>query len=227
MLKRVAGTHLIHIFNMNRNLNLGILAIICVVYFFIHNTRLGVMIFGPIEILVAFLHEFGHAIMAIISGGNVHALQVNVDGSGVTTTSGGSRALITMGGYIGSCIFSNILVRTSISGYSKYICYLLAAVAIFSSIYWFSTLTNLLILIVYAMFFIFIGKLPINSLLLQFIGVACVLRVLQDFNIGPSSDLAAFQSYVGILPYEGWMYLWLVISVIITIFNIKFIIKNR
>lgn len=212
---------------MNKKLNIGILAIICVVYFFIYNTAIGSLIFGPVEVLVAFLHEFGHAFMAICSGGNVHSLQVNPNGSGVTTTSGGSNALITMGGYIGSCIFSNLLVRASLSSFAKWACYLLAAIAIFSAIYWFSNLTNLIILIIYAIFFVIIGKLPIvNSILLQFIGVACVVRVLQDFNVGPSSDLVAFQSYVGILPYSGWMYLWLIIAVLITGFNLKLMLKN-
>lgn len=220
--------HQCRIFDMNRKLNLGILAIICVVYFFIYNTSLGILIFGPIKILVAFLHEFGHAIMAVLTTGTVHSLQVNPDGSGVTTTSGGSIALITMGGYIGSCVFSNLLVRASLSSFSKWMCYLLAGVAIFSAVYWFSTLTNLIMLIVYALFFLIIGRLPVvNSIILQFVGVACVIRVLQDFNVGPSSDLVAFQSHVGMLPYEGWMYLWLIIAMLITILNLKFIWKKE
>jgi hypothetical protein len=213
---------------MDKRLNLGILAIICVVYYFVYNTSIGALIFGPVEILVAFLHEFGHASMALLTGGAVHALQVNPDGSGVTTTSGGKIALITMGGYIGSCVFSNILVRASLSSFSKWVCYLLAATAVFSAVHWFSTTTNLIILLIYAIGFVIIGKIPIvNSILLQFVGVACVVRVLQDFKIGPSSDLAAFQSNVGILPYDAWMYLWLVIAILITLLNIRLILRSN
>ncbi len=57
----------------------------------------------PIEMLCTFLHEFGHAFFSIISGGTVHSLCINADGSGVTTTSGGSQGLCTIGGYVGKC----------------------------------------------------------------------------------------------------------------------------
>jgi len=213
---------------MSKKANIGIIAGIAIAYFFTSDTYIGSIIFGPIEILVAFLHEFGHAFMALATGGKVHALQVNPDGSGVTTTSGGKVALITMGGYIGSCVFSNLLVRISMSNYSRFGCTALAGVACFCAFFWFSTLTNLILLCVYAAAFLIIGRIPIvNSIFLQFIGVACTIHVLKDFNIGPSSDLEAFTSYVPILPYTGWMYLWLAIAIVITFLNIKLISNDR
>jgi hypothetical protein len=69
----------------------------------------GRMILYPITLLVTFLHEFGHALGALITGGEVMSIQINPDGSGVTMTRGGSRAVILMGGYIGSAILGNLL----------------------------------------------------------------------------------------------------------------------
>ena len=212
---------------MNKNLSIIVLVVVSLSCFLLLKTPIGTLIFMPIEILVAFLHEFGHASMAVITGGRVDSLQVNPDGSGVTGTAGGSEALITMGGYIGSCFFSNMLVRASLTRYAKTCSFALSLAMVFSALAWFSTLSNLIILFVYAGIFFVLSSLSLSSILLQFIGIACSVRVLQDFDIGPSSDLHAFQSYVGILPYTGWMYVWLAIAIFITYLNIKEILSSE
>ena len=187
-------------------------------------TPIGAPLSYPVEILAAFLHEFGHASATLLTGGKVLALQINPDGSGVTISSGGNHAVITMGGYIGSCFFSNFMVRASLSQDSRFVCYLLALVAVFSGVFWFSNLTNLFILVLYAFVFILISRVA-SSLLLQFIGIACLIHILQDFRVGPSGDLQQFESAVGIFPYSVWMWIWLGIAVLITVVNIKLIIK--
>ena len=48
--------------------------------------NVGQMILYPINLLVTYLHEFGHALGAILTGGSVEALQINEDGSGFTRT---------------------------------------------------------------------------------------------------------------------------------------------
>ena len=72
---------------------------------------LGALLLYPVTMLVTFLHEFGHALGAILTGGTVEGLQVNPDGSGYTTTRGGSPGIVLMGGYLGSAILGNILFR--------------------------------------------------------------------------------------------------------------------
>lgn len=213
---------------MIRNKNLTILIGISLLYLFLSLTFIGKLIFYPIEILVAFLHEFGHATAAIISGGHVYSLRVNPDGSGLTITSGGNKALICMGGYVGSCVFSNLLMRFSLSSISKITCAILALAAIFSGFYWFSNITNLTILCVYAAGFLFISRFSgISSLILQFIGVACTIHIILDFRIGPSSDIAQFQSVMGIFPYTAWMCIWLIIAVGITYVNVSMLSKQE
>ena len=62
--------------------------------------------------------------------------------------------------------------------------------------------------------------------LLQFIAIASLIDIIQDFNVGPPSDLEAFANGVGILSQTGWMYVWLLIVLMITIWNMRRIIKN-
>ena len=58
----------------------------------------GRMTLYPVTLLVTFLHEFGHALGAILTGGHVLEMQINPDGSGKTTSQPGSVAVILMGG---------------------------------------------------------------------------------------------------------------------------------
>ena len=201
--------------------------IIFLVYLGILFTPFSWFVFGPIELLVAFFHELGHAVMALITNGHVYSLTVNLDGSGVTNTIGGYRPLIIMGGYIGSCFFSNLLVRLSLTKNSSLVCIILSIVMGICNVFWATSLISSIILLFYIIIFVIFSWIPqVASIFLQFIGISCVIHILQDFRVGPSGDLDQFEQCVGIFPKFVWMYIWLGISIIVTFLNVKQIIKH-
>jgi hypothetical protein len=59
----------------------------------------------PIRLFVTFIHEGGHALATVVTGGSVHAVQVNHDTSGLTLSRGGLGFLISMAGYVGTTAF--------------------------------------------------------------------------------------------------------------------------
>jgi hypothetical protein len=63
------------------------------------------LILYPLRLLVTYVHEAGHAVMTLVTGGQVVALRVNPNGSGLTESAGGIPALIFMAGYIGATLF--------------------------------------------------------------------------------------------------------------------------
>jgi hypothetical protein len=63
----------------------------------------------PLRLFVTYVHEAGHALAALISGGQVVGFLVAADGSGLATTIGGSRALILPAGYVGAALFGSLL----------------------------------------------------------------------------------------------------------------------
>jgi hypothetical protein len=67
----------------------------------------------PFLIFSTFIHETGHAIAALFTGGTVESLIVRMDGSGVTYTRGGLRFVISTAGYIGTAIFGGLLLVLS------------------------------------------------------------------------------------------------------------------
>ena len=68
----------------------------------------------PLRLFVTFVHESGHGLATIATGGTFHRLVVHGDGSGFATTSGGARALILPAGYVGTALFGAILFLLTI-----------------------------------------------------------------------------------------------------------------
>ncbi len=189
--------------------------------------KTGQLIMYPIIILVTILHELGHAFFALITGGHVHSIAVDpANGGGATLSSGGVLSLITMGGYIGSALFGNLLF--AIGAYkmhwSKTCMWCLAILMIFIGFVWYSSPITTFALCVYALGFYILSKHQyVASIMLMFLGLASIVFIIQDFNGGPRSDLAQFS---GILPTAVWSYIWLGIVCIITFYNVRMLVRH-
>lgn len=73
----------------------------------------------PFRILVTFLHEGGHALAALATGGQVEGIRVFANGSGDTLTRGGLFLAIVSAGYLGATLYGAgiiALVRRRVSG---------------------------------------------------------------------------------------------------------------
>ena len=58
----------------------------------------------PLKLLVVTFHELSHAAVAILTGGTVESLTVNLRQGGEVWTRGGSRFLVLSAGYLGSLL---------------------------------------------------------------------------------------------------------------------------
>lgn len=203
-----------------------VLAIYLAIKYLVPN---GAMILYPVNLLVTFLHEFGHGAGALITGGSVDAIQVNRDGSGLCTTLGGNRAIILMGGYIGSAIFGNMLlyIGTKKESFAKITLFILAVAMIFTGVVWFDQMFTTGLLMIFAVVFIALAWFTdFSSDILMFLGLASMIHIIEDFNVGPTSDLERYAEIFVFIPASVWMYVWLVIVVILFIINIRWILKG-
>lgn len=64
----------------------------------------------PFRLLVTYVHEMGHGLAAVITGGEFISFHVYPDGSGIAFTDGGSRHLILLSGYVGTALFGSLLL---------------------------------------------------------------------------------------------------------------------
>ena len=65
----------------------------------------------PLKLLVVFLHESSHGLMAILTGGTVLHVEVSPDEAGVCKTQGGSRFLTLSAGYLGSMLWAGLTLN--------------------------------------------------------------------------------------------------------------------
>ncbi len=190
---------------------------------------IGRKIMYPLRLFVTFLHEFGHAFGALITGGDVLGFVVNEDGSGVTTTRGGVRSIVIMGGYIGSAIFGNLLfyIGARKERFAQATLYSISILMIIIAFVWFSSLFTTGFLILFAIGLSLLARFTnLDQVILMFLGLSTILYIIQDFNIGPSSDLAAYADLFVIIPASVWMYIWLIIVVVLFALNIRMIFRR-
>ncbi|MDD5769701.1 MAG: M50 family metallopeptidase [Candidatus Gracilibacteria bacterium] len=210
--------------------NIKILLTITLLYVIIKFLPFGNYILYPVNLIVTFLHEFGHTFFAYITGGMVLSIQVNTDGSGLAYTSGGIKSLVLMGGYIGSALFGNLLLYFGLKSnkVSESIIYVLGGLMIFCSIFLYSGLISSIILILIGISLIYIAnKLEYDSVILSFLGLASIFHIIADFRVGPSGDLAKFSSIFVFIPQFVWMYIWLFIVIVICFYNFKIIFYGK
>ena len=67
----------------------------------------------PVRLFVTFVHEAGHSLAALLTGGQVKQFTVSPDGSGYAVTSGGNIALVLPAGYLGAALFGSLLFLLS------------------------------------------------------------------------------------------------------------------
>ncbi|HVC81399.1 MAG TPA: M50 family metallopeptidase [Chloroflexota bacterium] len=66
----------------------------------------------PFKLFATFVHEWSHAFVGVLTGGQVTELQINADFSGETFTRGGWLLSIASAGYTGAAIWGALLLLT-------------------------------------------------------------------------------------------------------------------
>ncbi|MCH8620430.1 M50 family metallopeptidase [Undibacterium sp. TS12] len=67
---------------------------------------------APLRYLGVFVHEMGHGLASLVSGGSFHWFQMDL-GGGVAITSGGAQSLVLLGGLLGPAVFGSLLLIAS------------------------------------------------------------------------------------------------------------------
>ncbi len=67
----------------------------------------------PLQYLNTHLHEMGHALAAVLSGGSVSSIVVRSDGSGVTMATMEHPVIVASAGYVGASLFGALIIAVS------------------------------------------------------------------------------------------------------------------
>lgn len=64
----------------------------------------------PLRIFATFTHEMSHLLATVFSGGEVHAIMVNSNGSGCVYETGAAWWLVAPAGYVGTAVVASLLL---------------------------------------------------------------------------------------------------------------------
>ncbi len=217
-----------------RRQTLLVSAIAFVAVFLLWNQREMELLLYPLRLFVTFVHEAGHALAALISGGQVHGFTVAANGSGYAVTAGGNLALILPAGYLGAALFGSLLFLLS-NRAPRYVSGIAMALGAFligiTVLYGRPDDSGLPIALAIGVGFgtviLLIGaKAPriINQLLLSILAVVTALEAVYDLKfildgslngtINPQSDAVRFaQEITPLLPTAVIALLWAGIAV--------------
>lgn len=141
----------------------------------------------PLDLFVTFVHEAGHALMALATGGQVASLVVDPNGAGVTYTAGGSAFFVLCGGYLGVTAFGVGLLRlNTIPGVRRRILETLAAAVAILTVFYGGTLFTALLGLGVAAVLAFIGLKTndqVEYLTVNFLGIYVGLGALKDLAV--------------------------------------------
>ena len=185
----------------------------------------------PLRLFVTFVHETGHGVAALLTGGEIGRLVVFSNGSGIATTAGGTRALILPAGYVGAALFGGILFYlTNTVLYSRSISLALALlVAAVSILYTDFLSTAWLVGIGFAAALALVawkvsrnGNLLVLNLLAVITGLNAVMDVIGLVSNSSAAlgdvrnDAAAFSAEIApLIPAAVWAILWALLAVLI------------
>ena len=184
----------------------------------------------PIHLFVTFLHEFGHSMAAILTGGNVHEVFIQTNGAGYAVTAGGSQAVILMGGYLGSALWGNLLLYIGLCKpkSSLFTLYVVIFILLFTAFVWYSSALTSFILVTFSVLAFWMGRKSKRNVatLLMVLGATSIVYIMMDYKTGPSSDLAKFAELFPILPKGAWALVWLGVVIWMTWVTLKKAVKR-
>lgn len=217
------------------------------VYFLWNSAELKWLIY-PLRLLVTFIHETGHALVAILTGGEIREFVVNADGSGFVHISGGNALLIAPAGYLGTAVFGAwLFIANNRLRSARILAFVLGlATAIFSLMLlyfdqlapsaWKGENTQLAILIGAAtggslMLMGWLTHQRIVRWLLLVLAVSCSLEALLDITIlarlndplgSQRSDLHQFAEMVPVFNVTVWAYIWVFGAIAVFLIAIRY-----
>ncbi len=196
----------------------------------------------PLRLFVTFVHESGHALAALASGGSVVSLTVRPDTSGVTMTMTPVWAqwLVFSGGYLGAALFGALLLQigrlSRWQNAGRMTLYALGGFVLLATLLWaHNPLTNLFTLVVglllsAGLFLLARFTSPGGAnFVAAFLAVQCSLNAFFDLqtlftlttrNLGDNDAVFMARAYP-FLPPTFWATLWGVLAVVMTFASLR------
>jgi len=175
----------------------------------------------PIRVFVVLLHELGHGLAAVLTGGEIVKIAIGPDLGGVCWSRGGLRLLVLPAGYLGSMAFGGlILVAAARSRNDRWLAAGLGLATALLSLVFVRSLFGIAFGLGFGAALLAVARwLPaaVNDVVLKFLGLTSVLYAVVDIKEDlisrtvPGSDAYAMSQML-FLPPVFWGVLWILIA---------------
>jgi hypothetical protein len=178
-------------------------------------------ILAPFKIFVVFIHETGHALATLLTGGRVLSMVVTPWQSGYVKPLGGNAFIIASAGYLGSALFGGIML--SLSGRKPWTQRIFIALAMIFGVITLSFVRNLFGWIfglgTTAIFGLLAYKrFPFSAYIVDVLAVMSSMYALYDLSdflwIGARTDAVILAGITGV-PAFIWALVWSAISLVV------------
>lgn len=143
------------------------------------------IIHWPFSWMMTFFHEISHGIAALLTGGSVEKINLNLRGSGLCTTIGGVRFVVLLSGYMGAVIWGGciyIMADKLNKKHTDVMALALSGLVILVAVFWGRDIITLAIMTVLATVFLAVIRLQnygFVKLAIKFIGVYILLDAVK------------------------------------------------
>lgn len=182
----------------------------------------------PFRLFVTFVHEAGHSLIAVFTGGVVETFVVNPDGSGFARTAGGDRFWILPAGYLGAAFFGAVLFYlVNTVPFPRKIALGLGTLLILISFFLNANGIALIIGILTGVALIYLGLrggIELNILVLNLLAILTGLNAVLDVymlvrnpDVGNGmvrNDAAAMAALTPGIPAVTWALIWVVLALL-------------
>jgi hypothetical protein len=182
----------------------------------------------PFRLFVTFVHEAGHSLMAVFTGGGVESFQVFSNGTGLAVTRGGNRFLILPAGYLGAAFFGAALFYlVNTVPFPRKIALAVGTIIILISLFLGANGIALIIGVLSGLVLIFMSlrsTITINILVLNVMAIVTGLNAVMDvFSLARNShvglgtvqnDAAAFAMLIPGVPAAAWAFVWALLALL-------------
>lgn len=174
----------------------------------------------PFRLFVTFIHEGGHALVTLLTGGWVSGLRIHLDASGETFSAGGLPLFIASAGYLASTIYGASLLALCKDGrHAKAVLTITAAGILGLTLFFargsFSLLTGIGLAIALVFAALALSE-KLTHFVLSLLAIQCCLNALFDlrtlFLISTASDApsdAFNMARMTGVPATFWALMWL------------------
>lgn len=188
-------------------------------------TPWGDTVLYPFKLFTTWVHECGHASMALLVGGRVSSITIQPDGSGLTHSlippTRSARALVSSAGYLGASIVGCLLLAaTRVERRAQTILWGIGAFMLLTAVGWLRNLFGFAVVLGWGAALIALARKvhgDASRFVLSLLAIQVALNAVYDVRVlflvkGGHSD-AESMAYVFVLPSWFWASVWMLASV--------------